>query len=108
MRQLYLNRAIAEAVAQEMKRDERVVLIGEDIINRGGGDLAVTLYNSTPEDYADREAYAQGKPGTFDTTPVTVTVDGTEGEGETDGFCVQTETAETEEEDENGGMTTPI
>ena len=48
----------------------------EDIINRGGGDLAVTLYNSTPEDYADREAYAQGKPGTFDTTPVTVTVDG--------------------------------
>jgi len=48
----------------------------EDIINRGGGDLAVTLYNSTPEDYADRDAYAQGKPGTFDTTPVTVTVDG--------------------------------
>ena len=38
MRQLYLNRAIAEAVAQEMKRDERVVLIGEDIIT--------TLHNS--------------------------------------------------------------
>ena len=48
----------------------------EDIINRGGGDLAVTLYNSTPEDYADRDAYLRGEPGTFADTPVTVTVDG--------------------------------
>lgn len=39
---------------------------------------------------------------------ITVTVEGTEGYGETDGFCVQTEKAETEEEDEYGGMTTTI
>jgi D-lyxose ketol-isomerase len=35
----------------------------EDIINRGGGDLAVQLYNATPE-------------GALDTTDVTVTMDG--------------------------------
>ena len=39
---------------------------------------------------------------------ITVMVEGTEGYGETDGFCVQTEKAETEEEDEYGGMTTTI
>ena len=48
MRQLYLNRAIAEAVAQEMERDERVVLIGEDIINRGGGNLVIELFHADP------------------------------------------------------------
>lgn len=37
MRQLYLNRAIAEAVQKEMAYDENVLLIGEDIINKGGG-----------------------------------------------------------------------
>jgi D-lyxose ketol-isomerase len=35
----------------------------EDIINRGGGELAVQLYNATPE-------------GALDTTDVTVTMDG--------------------------------
>ena len=50
MRQLYLNRAIAEAVAQEMKRDERVVLIGEDIINRGGGmSTFLGVYDQFPD-----------------------------------------------------------
>lgn len=48
----------------------------EDIINRGGGDLEVTLYNCTPEDFADHDAYFRGEPGTFADTPVTVTVDG--------------------------------
>lgn len=39
---------------------------------------------------------------------ITVMVDGTEGYGETDGFCVQTEKADGDEEDEYGGMTTTI
>ena len=49
----------------------------EDIINRGGGDLDIILYNATPEDFADTEGGLSGKPGTFDTTPVTVVMDGT-------------------------------
>ncbi len=48
----------------------------EDIINRGGGDLVLTLYNSTPEDFADVEGGLAGKPGTFADTPVSVKVDG--------------------------------
>lgn len=50
MRQLYLNRAIAEAVKEEMAKDERVVLIGEDIINRGGGmSIFLGISNEFPE-----------------------------------------------------------
>lgn len=48
----------------------------EDIINRGGGDLTITLYNATEADHADRQAYLDGKKGTFADTPVNVTVDG--------------------------------
>ncbi len=48
----------------------------EDIINRGGGDLTLTLYNSTADDFRDREGAARGKPGEFADTPVTVTLDG--------------------------------
>lgn len=48
----------------------------EDIINRGGGDLEVTLYNATKDDYADVAGGRAGKPGVFSDTPVTVTVDG--------------------------------
>lgn len=48
----------------------------EDIINRGGGDLRITLYNATPEDYANHEAYDQGIKGAFDTTPVITKIDG--------------------------------
>ena len=32
----------------------------EDIINRGGGDLTVTLYNSTQEDYDAKKAQILG------------------------------------------------
>lgn len=46
----------------------------EDIINRGGGDLAITLYNSSPEDFRNHDPNA-GK-GTFLSTPVHVKVDG--------------------------------
>ena len=48
----------------------------EDIINRGGGDLEITLYNSTPEDFADVEGGRSGKKGQFADTPVTVSIDG--------------------------------
>jgi D-lyxose ketol-isomerase len=50
----------------------------EDIINRGGGDLAITLYNSSPEDFADVEAARALKKGTFMDTPVTTKIDGKE------------------------------
>ena len=36
----------------------------EDIINRGGGDLELTLYNATPADFNDVEGGRSGKPGT--------------------------------------------
>lgn len=48
----------------------------EDIINRGGGDLVLTLYNCTDADFADVEGGRSGKTGEFADTPVTVTVDG--------------------------------
>lgn len=51
MRNLYLNRALAEAVDKEMERDESVILLGEDIINRGGG---MSTFLGVPEKYPDR------------------------------------------------------
>lgn len=51
MRQLYLNRAIAEAVHKEMEADQKVILIGEDIINRGGG---MSTFLGVPDAFPDR------------------------------------------------------
>lgn len=48
----------------------------EDIINRGGGDLELTFYNSTPEDFADMEGGLAGKPGQFADTDVVTQIDG--------------------------------
>lgn len=48
----------------------------EDIINRGGGDLELTFYNSTPEDFADMEGGLAGKPGQFADTDVVAHIDG--------------------------------
>lgn len=48
----------------------------EDIINRGGGDLELTFYNSTPEDFADMEGGLAGKPGQFADTDVITQIDG--------------------------------
>lgn len=48
----------------------------EDIINRGGGDLEITLYNSKAVDFEDVEGGRAGIPGQFDDTPVTADVDG--------------------------------
>lgn len=51
MRQIYLNRAIAEAVIKEMQRDDKVVLMGEDIINRGGG---MSTFLGVPQAFPER------------------------------------------------------
>lgn len=51
MRNLYLNRAIAEAVSKEMERDENIVLLGEDILNRGGG---MSTFMGVPEAFPNR------------------------------------------------------
>jgi len=51
MRNIYLNRAIAEAVLTEMEQDENVILIGEDLINKGGG---LSCYLGVPEKFRDR------------------------------------------------------
>lgn len=48
----------------------------EDIINRGGGDLSLTLYNAIEEDFKDVKGGRAGKQGCFADTDVTVTVDG--------------------------------
>ncbi len=37
MKQMFLNRAIARAVMEEMKRDESIILLGEDVLSKGGG-----------------------------------------------------------------------
>ncbi len=51
MGKMYLNRAIAAAVSEEMARDERVFLLGEDIINCGGG---LSTYMGVPQKFPDR------------------------------------------------------
>ncbi|MEI3340381.1 MAG: transketolase C-terminal domain-containing protein [Eubacterium sp.] len=51
MAKMFLNRALAEAVRLEMERDDRVLLMGEDIINRGGG---MSTFLGIPQDYPDR------------------------------------------------------
>ncbi len=48
----------------------------EDIINRGGGDLEITLYNCTEEDFADVAGCRAGKTGIFADTPVAANIDG--------------------------------
>lgn len=51
MARMYLNRSIAAAVAEEMARDETVILLGEDIINGGGG---LSIYLGVPQKFPDR------------------------------------------------------
>lgn len=50
-KKLFLNRAIAAAVSEEMERDENVVLLGEDIINQGGG---LSIYLGIAEKFPGR------------------------------------------------------
>lgn len=51
MKNMYLNRAIAEGVMREMELDEKVILIGEDLLNKGGG---LSCYLGVPERFRDR------------------------------------------------------
>ena len=51
MPRMYLNRAIAAAVSEEMARDEKVILLGEDIINGGGG---LGIYLGVPQKFPER------------------------------------------------------
>lgn len=48
---MFLNKAIASAVMEEMERDEHVVLIGEDIIGVGGG---LSIYLGVHDKFPDR------------------------------------------------------
>ena len=48
----------------------------EDIINRGGGDLEITLYNAVKEDFDDMQGGLNGRPGSFADTDVVTTIDG--------------------------------
>lgn len=50
MSKMYLNRALARALKEEMDRDARVALIGEDVINKGGGmSNFVGTYEAHPD-----------------------------------------------------------
>ena len=48
----------------------------EDIINRGGGDLEIRMYNASDEDFADVQGAADGAPGAFASTDVVTKIDG--------------------------------
>lgn len=48
----------------------------EDIINRGGGDLEITLWNATKDDFEDVAACRAGRRGSFADTPVAANIDG--------------------------------
>ena len=37
MAKMYLNKAMAKGAMLEMERDEKVIVLGEDLLNRGGG-----------------------------------------------------------------------
>lgn len=47
----FLNRAISDAVMAEMKADEKVILIGEDIKNLAGG---LSIFMGVPDAFPDR------------------------------------------------------
>jgi pyruvate/2-oxoglutarate/acetoin dehydrogenase E1 component len=51
MSSMFLSKAIAEAVHKEMERDERVILIGEDMKNLGGG---FSIYAGVPDAFPER------------------------------------------------------
>ena len=51
MATMFLNRAIAAATMKEMAADNNVILMGEDIINRGGG---LSIFMGVAENFPDR------------------------------------------------------
>lgn len=50
-KKMYLNRALAEAAAKEMERDENVIILGEDLLSRGGG---LSTFLGVPEAFPER------------------------------------------------------
>lgn len=60
----------------------------EDVINRGGGDLKITLYNSSSDDFANREKMLRGEEGTFTNEPVIISMDGKQIEVEAGGSVI--------------------
>jgi pyruvate/2-oxoglutarate/acetoin dehydrogenase E1 component len=55
-RRLSIGEAIREAIAEEMERDERVFLIGEDIGIPGGFGGAFGVYLGLPEKFGHAES----------------------------------------------------
>lgn len=51
MKQNFLNKSIAQAVEEEMDRDQNVILIGEDLKNLHGG---LSIFLGVPPKYPDR------------------------------------------------------
>lgn len=51
MSKMYLNRAMGQAVREEMQRDENVIVLGCDILNVGGG---MSVFLGIPEEFPDR------------------------------------------------------
>lgn len=51
MAQMFLNKAMTRAVNEEMARDENVILVGEDVINSGGG---LSPFIGVPREFPDR------------------------------------------------------
>lgn len=47
----YLNRALSAAVSAEMKRDEEVIILGEDLLGRGGG---LSTFIGIPQEFPER------------------------------------------------------
>lgn len=50
-KKMYLNHAMAKATMAEMARDDKVILLGEDVINRGGG---LSNFIGVPKEYPDQ------------------------------------------------------
>lgn len=50
MKKLTLNKAISEAVAEEMRRDEKVILLGEDITTMDGG---LSIFMGVPAEFGE-------------------------------------------------------
>ena len=50
-KKMFLNRAIAQAVHEEMERDDKVILLGEDMKHLNGG---LSVYLGVPGDFPDR------------------------------------------------------
>lgn len=51
MAKMYLNKAMAKGAMLEMEKDEKVIVFGEDIINRGGG---MSNLIGVPDKFPDR------------------------------------------------------